>query len=151
MYTNILVAVDGSAVSDAALNHAILLAQDQHAKLHVVHVVDIVGMPWDEVDVQTMLTIYRQQGQSILDRAMASATRAGLIATATMLETQADGARVAEMLANKAQEIAADLVVLGSHGHRGLTRLFSGSVAEGTSRLCSAPVMIVHGPPSMAT
>ncbi|MDA8260189.1 MAG: universal stress protein [Betaproteobacteria bacterium] len=146
MYTNILVAVDGSAVSDAALHHAIRLAQDQRAKLHAIHVVDIVGMPWEEVDIQDMLTFYRQQGETILARAVASAKQAGLSVTSTLLETRADGPRVAEMLADKAHGIAADLVVLGSHGRRGLTRLFSGSVAEGTARLCGAPVLIVHGP-----
>ncbi|MDE2253823.1 MAG: universal stress protein [Betaproteobacteria bacterium] len=148
MYKNILIAIDGSPVSDAALHHAIALAQDQRAHLHVVHVVDIMGMPWadlgESVEVD-MPAIYRQQGQSILQRALAQAAQAGLPATSTLLESESVGQRVAELLADQARSVAADLVVLGSHGYRGLSRLFLGSVAEGTSRLSSVPVLIVHG------
>ena len=148
MYKNIVIAVDGSAVSDAALYHAIALAKDQRAHLHIVHVVDIMGMPWadlgESVEVD-MPAIYRQQGQSLLERAVAQATRAGLPSTSILLESEAVGQRVAELLADQARSVQADLVVLGSHGYRGLSRLFLGSVAEGTSRLSTVPVLIVHG------
>ncbi|OIQ87901.1 putative universal stress protein [mine drainage metagenome] len=147
MYSNILVAIDGSRVSDAALDHAVRLARDQHARLHVIHVVDIMGMPWADianVSPMDMLRLYRQQGEAILGRAMALAKHAGLKATSTLLETEIVGTRVAEMLAHQAEAVSADLVVLGSHGHRGLSRLFLGSVAEGTARLCGSPVLIVH-------
>ncbi|MHB1670022.1 universal stress protein [Thiomonas sp.] len=149
MYTNILVAVDGSPVSEAALQHAIRLAQEQHAKLHFVHVFDVAGILWAETDEVTevdLLTIYRHRGEAILSRAVASAKQAGLAATSTLLEEEIVGKRVAELLADEAKAVAADLVVLGSHGHRGLSRLFLGSVAEGAARLCTAPVLIVHGP-----
>jgi nucleotide-binding universal stress UspA family protein len=50
----------------------------------------------------------------------------------------------AENIAQLAADLDADLVVVGSHGHRGLQRLFLGSVAERTSRLCRCPVWIVR-------
>ncbi|OIQ82886.1 universal stress protein family protein [mine drainage metagenome] len=75
---------------------------------------------------------------------MAAAKHARLTATPTLLEGEILGKRVAELLADQAASVSADLVVLGSHGYRGLSHLFLGSVAEGTSRLCMAPVLIVH-------
>ncbi len=147
MYANILVGIDGSAVSDAALRHAIALAQDQHARLHIAHVVDIMGMPWadlgESVEVD-MAAIYRRQGQGVLERALAQAVHAGVPATSTLLESESVGQRVAELLADQAKARSADLLVVGSHGYRGLSRLFLGSVAEGMARLSPVPVLIVR-------
>lgn len=143
MYANILVAIDGSPVSDAALRHAIRLAQEQHAKLQVLHVIDIIGVTWATEDI---LDAYKQRGQSLLDQATYLGNLAGLQTTSALLETGVVGQRTAEIVAEHARAVAADLVVLGSHGYRGLSHLFLGSVAEGVARLCTMPVLIVHGP-----
>jgi nucleotide-binding universal stress UspA family protein len=147
MYKNICVAVDGSAVADAALRHAVALAAEQRADLDIVHALDFVGLPWDELTEMSeidMLGIFRQQGENILAHAAAQARAAGVAARPLLLEGAIDK-RVAELIADHAA--ACDLLVLGSHGHRGLSRLFLGSVAEATLRLCTAPVLIVHGAP----
>lgn len=143
MYANILVAIDGSPVSDAALRHAIRLAQEQHASLHVLHVIDIIGMTWATEDI---LDAYKQRGRSLLDQATYLGNLAGVQTTPTLLETGVVGQRTAEIVADHARAVSADLVVLGSHGYRGLSHLFLGSVAEGVARLCNMPVLIVHGP-----
>lgn len=151
MYGNILVAVDGSAAADAALEHALRLADEQRARLHLVHVIDIGALPASdtgELGGVDMPTLMRQQGQALLDRALRQVQAAGVQASSRLLEGEVFGKRVSELLAEEARASAADLVVLGSHGWRGFTRLFLGSVAEGVARLCPMPVMIVHAPAS---
>ncbi|MHB1669830.1 MAG: universal stress protein [Thiomonas sp.] len=142
MYTHIFVAIDSSQVSDVALRHAIGLAKDQGAQLHIAHVIDILDMTWAMPDI---LDTYREQGQILLNRALDLARQASVPATTSLLETGVVGNRPAEVLTQRAQEVSADLVVLGSHGYRGLSHFFLGSVAEGVARLSRAPVLIVHG------
>ncbi len=147
MYARILVAVDGSAAADAALQHAVALAAEQHAQLLLVHVIDIGAIPGSEL-VETAGTelpaLLRRQGQAVLDRAQQAALATGVHTSSRLLEGEVLGKRVAEMLADEARAQRADLVVIGSHGWRGFSRMFLGSVAEGVSRLCPMPVMIVH-------
>jgi nucleotide-binding universal stress UspA family protein len=143
MYKKILIAIDDSTVSEGALHHAIQLAQEQHAELHVAHVTDIVGITWAAVE---LLEAYKDEGQALLNHALDLASKAGLKAASSLLETGVVAPRAAEVLAEHARLLSVDLVVLGSHGRRGMSHLFLGSVAEGAARLCSMPVLIVHGP-----
>ncbi len=147
MYRNILVAVDGSDAADDALRHALRLAAEQHARLHLVHVIDIGALPVaQDIDIggADMPTLMRRQGQALLDRALREVQLTDVQASSRLLEGEVFGKRVSELLADEARASAADLVVVGSHGWRGFTRLFLGSVAEGVARLCPMPVLIVH-------
>ena len=147
MYRNILVAVDGSDAADRALEHALRLAAEQHAHLHLVHVIDIGALPVaQDIDIgdADMPTLMRRQGQALLDRALREVQLTDVQASSRLLEGEVFGKRVSELLADEARASAADLVVVGSHGWRGFTRLFLGSVAEGVARLCPMPVLIVH-------
>ncbi|MDE2119871.1 MAG: universal stress protein [Betaproteobacteria bacterium] len=153
MYRNILVAVDGSAAADAALEHALRLAAEQQAHLHLVHIIDIGALPVSEESAlggPDMAALMRRQGQALLERALRDVQRAGVHASSRLLEGEVFGKRVSELLADEARASGADLVVVGSHGWRGFTRLFLGSVAEGVARLCPMPVMIVHAAPASA-
>ncbi|MBW4048213.1 MAG: universal stress protein [Proteobacteria bacterium] len=143
MYSHLFVAIDGSPVGGAALQHAIELAREQHARLHVAHVMDMLGMTWATDEI---LESQRQFGQGLLDQACANARKLGVQSESSLLHTAVVGQRPAEVLAEQARAVAADLVVLGSHGRRGMSHLFLGSVAEGVARLCPMPVLIVHGP-----
>ena len=153
MYRNILVAVDGSDAADDALRHALRLAAEQHARLHLVHVIDIGALPVaQDIDIgdADMPTLMRRQGQALLDRALREVQLTDVQASSRLLEGEVFGKRVSELLADEARASAADLVVVGSHGWRGFTRLFLGSVAEGVARLCPMPVLIVHAQASAA-
>ncbi len=153
MYRNILVAVDGSDAADRALEHALRLAAEQHAHLHLVHVIDIGALPVaQDIDIggADMPALMRQQGQALLDRALREVRLTDVQASSRLLEGEVFGKRVSELLADEARASAADLVVVGSHGWRGFTRLFLGSVAEGVARLCPMPVLIVHAQASAA-
>ena len=61
-----------------------------------------------------------------------------------MLETR--GRSVAEVIIAHAKKLRADLIVLGTHGRRGVSRLVMGSDAEGVVRSARVPVLLVHAP-----
>lgn len=148
MYQNILVAVDGSDTSNIALQQAINLAQDQHAKLRIAHVVDLVTFNWDEtylVDINDLQESFLKSGRNILEKAQSIANEAGMKAETRLLEIETFRHRVADLIVEEAKSWPADLIVVGTHGRRGLHHLFLGSVAEGIVRGATVPVLLIRG------
>jgi nucleotide-binding universal stress UspA family protein len=147
MYQRILVAVDGSRVSDQALDEALRLAKDQSAELRIVHVVDTVTLSVDTefADIAEYQQKLHSAGQKVLKKAEEAVKRAGGKAETALLELQILGHRTASAIIDEAQRWPADLIVVGTHGRRGISHLFVGSVAEGVVRLASRPVLLVHG------
>jgi len=148
MYQHILVAVDGSSTSDRALQEAIRLAKDQRATLHIVHVVDMVPLIWDVefTDSEGIQRALRQAGRAIIDRARETAKSAGIEAETQLAEIGTPGQRVASRIVEAATTWPADVLVIGTHGRRGLDHLLLGSIAEGVMRLAPMPVLLVRGP-----
>ena len=147
MYTKIVVCIDGSAVASKALAHAIQLAKEQRAHLDIVHAMECPGINWPNLPPEReleLLNLQRDQSETLLRHAADQARGAGIESTSTLLETGITQSCIAEALAAHAERISADLVILGSHGYRGVTRLFLGSVAARTAQLCKAPVLIIH-------
>lgn len=147
MYQRILVAVDGSDTAKQALREATRLAKDQRAELRLIHVIDETLITWDESgtmgETATLLEALRKAGQTIADKALAQMREAGLKAQVVLPETF--GERVASVIAEEARRWPADLIVIGTHGRRGVDRLLLGSVAEGVVRLSAKPVLLVRG------
>jgi len=148
MYQRILAAVDGSGTSDRALQEAIRLAKDQHAVLHIVHVIDMVPLIWDVefTDIEAIQRALRQAGRTVIDRARETAKSAGIEAEAQLAEIGTPGQRVAGRIVEAAMAWPVDLLVIGTHGRRGLDHLLLGSIAEGVARLAPMPVLLVRGP-----
>ncbi len=144
MYRRMMVAFDGSTASRAALDQALGLGAALHADLHVVHVADVTTVPGDAAPPNG--PSLREQGDELLRQALRLAQQAGVACDTRLLEGRALGPSVSRLLADEARDSTADAVFVGSHGWRGVNRLFLGSVAEGLSRLCAVPVMIVHAP-----
>ena len=147
MYQRILVAVDGSSTSDRVLQEAIRLARDQRAALHIVHVVDMVPLLWDVefTDIEAIQRALRQAGRTLVDRAREAAKSAGIEAEAQLAEIGTPGQRVAGRIVQAATAWPADLLVIGTHGRRGLDHLLLGSIAEGVAHLAPMPVLLVRG------
>jgi nucleotide-binding universal stress UspA family protein len=147
MYQHILVAVDGSSTSDRALQEAIRLAKEQRALLQIVHVIDVVPVIVDVefVDIGAMQRALRQSGQQVLDRAQKKAQAAGIEAATRLLETDTPAQRLANKIVQEAKAWPAELLVIGTHGRRGLDHLLLGSVAEGVARLAPMPVLLIRG------
>ncbi len=151
MFRNILVPIDGSACSAAGLDQAIGLARDSGARLHLVHVLDAypmvtaMGMEWASAESwEAMLQAAREQGERLMQAALARAQAAGVAAERDVVEFPS--ARVADAIVEEAGRRGADLVVIGSHGRRGISRLMLGSDAERVLRTSPVPVLVVRAP-----
>lgn len=147
MYKRILVAVDGSATGERALAEAIRLTAEANGQLRIVHAVELVNVNWD-VEMPEPTEIWEwmtQSGREILRRAEAVARAAGVNVDTRLIEITTLGQRIPEAIAAEADTWPADLIVIGTHGRRGLSRLLLGSVAEGVVRVAKKPVLLIRG------
>jgi nucleotide-binding universal stress UspA family protein len=138
----ILVAHDFGDVSDAALKFAIDLAEKLGARVTIVHAYEIPVYSFPEgvaitADVGGQV---RMLTSDALDRVVRAAARPGLDLHGMLRQ----GPAWSEIAA-AATELHADLVVIGTHGRRGLAHALLGSVAEKVVRLASVPVLIARG------
>lgn len=146
MYKKILVPVDGSETSRLGLQHAILLAKDQKAALRLLHVVhDYLLADGRHAMVASgeLLSELREHGQIVLSDAAGSARKQGVEVDTECVETPIGpvGAAIAEC----AEKWPADLIVMGTHGRRGIRRLVMGSDAEYIVRTTPVPILLVRG------
>lgn len=144
MYQRILVPVDGSPTSTQGLDEAIKLAKLTGASLRLVHVVDQLTFATGfEVQTGDLVGLLREAGEKILGDSKARAQAAGIDVSTFLCDTF--GSRVCDLVIDQAKEWAADLIVIGSHGRRGMSRLLLGSDAEQVVRMARVPVLLVHG------
>ena len=140
----ILVPVDFTETSDRALDYAVAMAARFEASVVALHAYEIpvYGFP-DGALVASgeVATRISDAAQKALDRLVEARQNKGVKLSA-LLRTG-----VAYDLANTvADEIDADLIVIGTHGRRGLARALLGSVAENVIRTAKRPVLVIHGP-----
>ncbi|MHB8256005.1 MAG: universal stress protein [Acidiferrobacterales bacterium] len=149
MYKKILVPVDGSDTANAALQEAIKLARSESTGLRIIHVADSSAAVWDSefapVDLEQIRESVRSFARNILEQAQRTAREAGIDAETRLVEMETPGQRVAKVIAEHAREWPADLIVIGTHGRRGIDHFLLGSVAEGVMRLSPVPVLLVRG------
>lgn len=140
MFTRILVAYDGSELSQRALAKAKELAGESNAKLDVVHVLHHPVVVIGEAVVSPPRSYeeeYIQHAQSIIDQAKREI--AGLPeAKASLLQGQP-----ADSLLDYAGEIGADLIVIGSRGLSGLNEWVLGSVSHHVVQHARIPVLVI--------
>jgi nucleotide-binding universal stress UspA family protein len=147
MYKRILVAVDGSETSQRALGEALALAKLHLSQLRIVHVVDIASLYLaDSYRASTgrLEAALTGAGTKILAEASASAAQAGVPSDTRLVEIGTLSGRVADAIVREARAWPAELIVAGTHGRRGLSHLFLGSVAEGVMRTAPAPVLLIR-------
>lgn len=146
MYQKILVPVDGSPTSMRGLQEAIKLARLTGARLRLIHVVDDVsfatGMEASSMMTGDMLKLLREGAERVLQKARARVEKAGLRVD-TVLRDGIEG-RVCDLVVDEAASWKAGLIVLGTHGRRGVGRLLLGSDAEMIARIASVPVLLVR-------
>jgi nucleotide-binding universal stress UspA family protein len=145
MYKQILCPVDGSLTSDCGMTEAIDLAKDQNAKLRFLHVIDTYFPILDvngDLNVVYITDILRNNGKKVLKKAEESAYKAGVMADSKMVEVI--GGRISKYVLSQAEEWPADLIVMGTHGLRGIERLVMGSDAETVVRTSPVPVLLVR-------
>ena len=146
MFKRILIPVDGSDTSNKALIAGLQMARETSASVRLVHVVNemayLGGMAPYGTYSADLAGMMREGGAKVLTDAMAIAQSAGIEASQVLLEEA--GQRLGESVAEAAKRWNADLVVVGSHGRRGLGRVLLGSGAEQILRLAPVPVLVVR-------
>lgn len=146
MYQRILVPVDGSPTSNHGLEEAIRLAAMTQGRLRLIHVIDELSFAFtmDAYAGQAgnWRSALRENGTQILEDARATVAAAG-IEVDTVLHDNLAGT-VHELVTAEAAQWPADLIVLGTHGRRGVRRLVLGSSAEHILRQAPVPVLLVR-------
>ncbi len=144
MYQRILIATDGS--DERALREAMLLAKNQQALLRVVYVVDEASIFSDTefVDRTAIERAWIHTGHTVLEKARKAAEAEGVAIETKMLETESLGEKVAHAIVEEARHWPADLIVVGTHGRKGLRHLFMGSIAEGVMRDSPVPILLIR-------
>lgn len=137
MYDAILVPTDGSDGSTAAADHALELAQQYDATLHVLYVLDTrmnpVSSGMDEAEIEAMLADSDEHPtQGLLEMAAAADVPA---------EEAIRPGIPHEVIRDYATEAGIDLIVMGTHGRTGLKRTLLGSVTERVLRTVDVPVL----------
>ena len=144
MYKRILVPVDGSEASTRALVAALQLAREGNGRVRLLHALDeLQYLSGFEVGGD-LLGLAREYGARTLQDALSVAVSAGVPADSKLVESR--GARLGDLVATEAREWEADLVVVGTHGRRGLGRVLLGSGAEQVIREAPVPVLAVRDP-----
>lgn len=147
MYQKILVPIDGSDTSARGLTEAMKLAKDQTAKIRLIHVVNelmVIASYEGSIYSGELIQALRDGGQKVLDKAKAQVAAAGIQVEAELLE--AHGGQAGHAIVKDAERSHADIIVLGTHGRRGLSRLVMGSDAEQVVRQAMVPVLLVRKP-----
>jgi nucleotide-binding universal stress UspA family protein len=146
MYARILVPIDGSPTSQRGLDEAIGLAEGLGSTLHLLNVVD-ARLLIAEVSVYAppdrLLDDWRAAGDRLVSAAVEVARSKGV--TADGVVRCDPGLRVCDMILQEAKNAGVELIVMGTHGRRGLKRLALGSDAELVLRESPVPVLLVRG------
>ncbi|NLG76962.1 MAG: universal stress protein [Xanthomonadaceae bacterium] len=144
MYKRILVGVDGSDASLRGLDEAVRLAKTTGGQLLLVHVVnhmlraDFAAAAYYDKVIEAL----REGGNKVLDQAASRARKADVPCETKLVDAFGDPA--ADLIVGEAKAWPADLIVLGTHGRRGLKRLALGSDAELVLRMAPVPVLLVR-------
>lgn len=146
MYKRILVPVDGSETSNKALVAALQLARQGGGRVRLIHAVEELAYlsGFDQYGGYSgdLVRIMRENAAKILGDGMAIAKSAGVEADNMLYDNF--GERLGEVVADAAKSWNADLIVVGTHGRRGVDRMLMGSGAEQIIRLAPAPVLVIR-------
>ncbi len=154
MFHRILVPIDGSPPAKRGLDKAIALAKDQAARICLLHVVDASIMTQTFDGTTYMPASYADdfmkslsaEGRRLLAQAEEKVRKHRIKVETVLLDTL--GYRVADVVISQAKKWHADVIVIGTHGRRGLSRLVMGSAAELVMREAPVPLLLVRGPVS---
>jgi nucleotide-binding universal stress UspA family protein len=144
VYRRILVPVDGSSVSRSGLDEAIGIAKSEGATLRILHVVDRIAFVRDHNVFTAGADQYRESGRKLMKEIMLSVAKHHVNAEAVTVENLSG--RASDSIVKEAKKWGADLIIMGTHGRRGMHRLILGSDAELVIRTAPVPVLLVRGP-----
>jgi nucleotide-binding universal stress UspA family protein len=140
MYDDILVPTDGSDPAAASFEHALEIADRFDATVHALYVVEAEAIAHEapELPLGRLRETLRDEGETALDGLASLASDRGVEVSRALVEGVA-----ADAILDYAAETGVDLIVMGTHGRRGLDRFLVGSVTERVLRRADAPVLAV--------
>lgn len=145
MYKNILIAVDGSSASDRGLAEGLRLAKATGGKVILLHVVNALLLESEAASTayyHALSESFQKQGEEILGKAAATASETGVEFEQKLIVKI--GALASDEIVSVAKNSKVDLIVIGTHGRRGLKRVVMGSDAELVLRHSPVPVLMVR-------
>ena len=147
MYKRILVATDGSTLSRKAVRNAIELAAATGAELVALYVVPRYpvsyfegGISISSQDIARTEKQWADQGQAVVDAVQQAAQLEGIKAKA--VTTSSD--LVAESIIKAVKKHKCDLIVMASHGRKGIKRILLGSETQHVLTHSSVPVLVLR-------
>lgn len=146
MYQRILVPVDGSDTSNKGLDEAVKLAKLTGAVIRLVHVVDslslAIGVEPFGAYSSDVVEAMRAAGNKILENGKSRVQASGIPVDCVLFDDLSSG--VSDCVIDQAKAWNADLLVVGTHGRRGVGRLLMGSDAERIARTAPVPTLLVR-------
>jgi nucleotide-binding universal stress UspA family protein len=147
MYARILVPVDGSETAKRGLEEAIKLSKALGSELRLVHIVDDSALamnPETGIAAAPLVEDFAEGGKEILEEARALAAARGAQVEIALHENFTG--RIADLIVDEAKKWGADLIVMGTHGRRGIRHAVLGSDAEAVVHATEVPVLLVRAP-----
>lgn len=141
----ILIAIDGSEFSEAAIRE-VIQTRPREAQIRIMHVIEPLPVveSWAyAVDWQKILQDQRKEAETFVAESAKALRDAGFT-----VDTAIEEGIAKSILVEAAAKWPADLIVVGSHGRKGLARFLLGSVSEGVARHALCSVLIVRTRPS---
>jgi nucleotide-binding universal stress UspA family protein len=147
MYKRIVVAVDGSETSGKALDEATNLAREMSSVILLLHVCEEMPIMWEPDGMnmtlmQDSLKAIADAGKELLEKHRKQLAEQSITVETKLVETY--GGRMGSVISEEAQKWHADLLVVGTHGRKGIAHFLIGSVAEDVTRTASMPVLLVR-------
>ncbi len=141
-YDTVLLPTDGSDCAEAAVDHAVALAEAFDAEIDVVSVVDVntVAAQSELTNARLVLDELEGQAENAIERVADRVGEAGIAGETAVIQ----GAPASGVM-DYAEEAGVDLIVMGTHGRSGIDRFLLGSTTERLIRHASVPVVSVRG------
>ncbi|MGY4689224.1 universal stress protein [Salibacterium sp. K-3] len=140
-YQNVLVAVDGSEESKAALNKAVNMAVENDASLIIAHIIDTRTFATIEQYDRTVVSRAENYGRELLEQFKEEAKQAGVEDVTTVIEFGSPRVKIPKDIAKRYN---VDLIITGATGLNTVERILIGSVSEGVARQAACDVLIVR-------
>lgn len=147
MYERILVATDGSALSDKAVDHALDLAKLSGATVIALKVIPRYprsylegGTTMDVSEIKRIEAQWATQAQAVLEKIKADGKAMGIKVKTSIAKSDL----IAESIIGAADKQKADLIVMASHGRKGLKRLLLGSETQHVLTHSHVPVLVLR-------
>ena len=147
MYERILVATDGSALSDKAVAHALDLAKLAGASVVALKVIPRYprsflegGATIDASEIKRIEAQWTEQAQTVLNKIKADGKAAGVSVKTSVAKSDL----IAETIITAAGKHHADLIVMASHGRKGIKRLLLGSETQHVLTHSQVPVLVLR-------